>query len=777
MTSNRHILLSHPAPLGLIVAMGLSGLCPSPAYAQDTESIEQKDSGALDEIVVTAQRRAENLQDVPISVTAFGADEVATARIQSLNDLASRIPGFSVNTFSQSRANPALRGGSSSLTAPGAEQAIGLFIDDVYFGGSGDFEVDLFDVERIEVLKGPQGTLFGRNTTGGTINVVTKTPGQTFESQGEVTLGNYDYFQARAYVAGPLSEKLAGSLAFTSTDRDGTSLNITTGNRVDTLNRASVRGKLAWEASDSLKVVLGLGYSRINETAPARDNLFPNVPVDNQALLATGWVPDDDPRVVQMWTDGSYKSEQWTGSLRISKELANAELLSLTSYRNLRTRELPVPLTGTPVPMFDFGEPRTLDAVSQEIRYISDYSGAFNVVGGVFLYYANESRDINGVFHWEPNAAGALFQSLTFCPLQNPNDIVVSAACRTNYASLFEPGTFRVFQRTRTKSASAFLQGNYKIVDSLTLTLGGRYTYDHKRATGFSSGDPEFFWHPADILVDDSEDWGQFTYRVALDWRATADILLYASRSTGFRSGAYELTQSDPALSSAPVGPEKVLSHEVGFKSRFWDGKAQFNIAAFHAKYTDLQFFVNTGQASVTTNAGQATVKGIEIDAMLAPVDGLTLSAAYSYQKGSSKGIPPEAEIADGTAPAGTIPHTVVLGLDYEYEFANGRALSIHGDFTHKSRYNLEFNDVPQYISGIKSQINASIAYRTAKNIELRLWGKNLTNENVVTYGQDFWFGYYSLPTALANPAVFTETSQPRYADPRTYGITFSAKF
>jgi iron complex outermembrane recepter protein len=203
------------------------------------------------------------------------------------------------------------------------------------------------------------------------------------------------------------------------------------------------------------------------------------------------------------------------------------------------------------------------------------------------------------------------------------------------------------------------------------------------------------------------------------------------------------------------VNREKVLSHEIGFRSRFWDDKVQFNVAAFHAKYTDLQFFVNTGGASVTTNAGEATVKGVEVDAMFAPVDGLTLTSAYSYRKGTSKGIPAAAEIADGTPPAGTIPHTVVLGLDY----------------------GLEFNDVPQFRSGIKSQVNGSIGYRFPNNMEIRVWGKNLTNENVVTYGQDFWFMFYSLPTAFANPAIFTETAQPRYADPRTFGATLSFKF
>ena len=141
-------------------------------------------SAQLEEVIVTAERREQSLQDVPVAVTAFSADRVEALRLEDLQDLNVQIPGFSLNSFSKTRINPALRGGSSSLASAGAEQAVGLFIDDVYFGGSGDFEIELFDVERIEVLRGPQGTLFGRNTTGGLINVVTRDPGQ--ETEGKI---------------------------------------------------------------------------------------------------------------------------------------------------------------------------------------------------------------------------------------------------------------------------------------------------------------------------------------------------------------------------------------------------------------------------------------------------------------------------------------------------------------------------------------------------------------------------------------------------------------
>ncbi|CAN5350540.1 TonB-dependent receptor [soil metagenome] len=740
-----------------------------------------EEATGIAEVVVTAQRRSENLQNVPISVSVFGAQALEKARVQDFNDLSARIPGFSVNTFSQSRANPALRGGSTSLTAPGAEQAVGLFIDDVYYGGSGDFEIDLFDVERIEVLKGPQGTLFGRNTTGGTINVVTKQPSDAFSGQLEATYGNYNYFQVRGYVTGPLAENVSGSLAFTTTDRDGTSLNTVTGNRVDVLNKDSLRGKVRWRPSDTLDVVLGLGFSRSDETAPARESYFPNVPIENKALLATGFVPDNKARLVQTWTDGRFQSQQWAGSLHVTKSLEDGDLLSISSYRHMRSKNSPISLGGVPIPIYDFGEPRGLDSATQEFRYISKLDGPFNFVTGAFFYYANESRLIDGIAFWEANTAGGFFQSAALCPEQNfaayPN--TVDPRCVTLHPELFQPANFTVFQRTKTKSASAFFQGNYDLTDALKLTLGGRYTYDHKATTGNSRGDREFFWHPVDVDVDDAKGWGQFTYRAALDWKVTDRILAYASRSTGFRSGAYEVTQSNPVASGIPVNPEKVLSHEVGLKTRLFDNHVQFNIAAFHAKYTDLQFFINAGGAnSITTNAGQATVKGIEIDAVVNPLPGLTFSAAYSYQKGSSSGVPAAAGIPDGTPPAGTVPNTLNVSADYEHELADGGRFYGHIDVNHKDRYNLEFsNDVAQTQSRIKSQVNASLGYVFPNKVELRLWGKNLTNENVITYGEDFWFSYYSLPTIAANPAAFTQTSQPRFADPRTYGATLSLSF
>jgi iron complex outermembrane receptor protein len=764
--------------LGAIMSFGLMQTAMAQA---NTDAAQQQNAGGayLEEVVVTAQRRAENLQDVPIAVNSFSATDIQRARIQSFDDLGLKIPGFSINSFSKSRLNPAMRGGSTSLPSAGAEQAVGLFIDDQYFGGVGDFEVDLFDVERIEVLRGPQGTLFGRNTTGGSINVVTKKPSDTFEGEVEVSLGNYDALDIKGMVTGPLSDTLSVLLAVSSRDRDGTSFNTVTGNDIDNVNRTSFRGKLLWEPSDTLDVTLSVGFSRADETGTARDAIFLDVPIDNQDLIDVGFVPDDDPRVVQQFSDGRYMSDQWTANLRVSKDLDTAEILSITTYRNFKSKEDENSLAGVPIPVFSIGEPRTVEAFSQEFRYVSDYSGPLNFVGGAFAFYSDETRELNSTTLWEENTFGGAFQSITYCPEQTVDDFnngIVTPSCIVDYPDLFTPNEFTVAERNRTTSLSVYMEGTFDLTDTLTARAGGRYTYDKKKFDAVSSGAPDFFWNPAPLDVQSSDSWNEFTYRVGLDWKPADDMMVYVSRATGFRSGVFDAAQSDQSLRGAAVAPETVVSHEVGFKSRLLNQRLQLNATLFHARYKDLQFFINTGPSSLTTNAGRATVKGAEIELVAAVTDELTLSAIYSHQKGSSSGIPAEAEITEGTPPAGTVPNTYIVALDYEKDFANGQFFA-HLDFMHKDRYGLEFNDVPQFESKVKSMINASAGYSFSNGWGVSLWGKNLTNENVVIYGQDFWFTFYSGPTAFANLDVITESQQPRYAAPRTFGVTLSKSF
>ena len=742
-------------------------------------------SAQLEEIVVTAERREESLQDVPVAVTAFTADRIESLRLDDFEDLSIQIPGFSVNSFSKTRINPALRGGSSSLASAGAEQAVGLFIDDVYFGGPGDFELELFDVERIEVLRGPQGTLFGRNTTGGLINVVTKDPGEELEGRVQASLGNYSLNQIGAYLSAPLADDLSGSVAISSRDREGTSINTVTGNDVDDINRSAIRAKLLWLPSDDWSVKLGLTHSRTSETGIARDAVSVQSTVDLDVLAQQNFMIDNDPRRVQMFQDGRFSSEQWVGSLHVERFFENFTLQSITTARSYDADTTPISLTGVPVPLFALGDSRDVESFTQEFRLVSNANEKFNWQGGLFFFSSDESRFMEAITRWDESVAGGAFSAIFGCPDQTLADFenfVVTPACIANQPELFDENPFAIDENVDTISYSIYGEGNYAFTDAVALTVGARYTFDEKELSGETLGEYDWFWNPTPgrVVNGVSDDWNELTWRAVLDVTLSDGVLVYASAATGFRSGAFDMAQSDPALIDRPVAPETVMSYELGFKSRLLDNRLQLNIALFDATYEDLQFFVNaagTGGVATTTNAGEASVQGVEIDGAWAITDSLIATFGYSYQDGDSRDIPAEAEIPEGTPPQGTVPNTYSFALDYTRDTSGGE-FYIHFDYLQKDEYSLEFidNSIPQFRTEIDGWINANFGFRSDNGWAVQVWGKNLSDELVVLYGQDFWFNLYG-PSLGNNAELFNASFGPRYMEPRTYGITVSYDF
>ncbi|NKB37796.1 MAG: TonB-dependent receptor plug domain-containing protein [Gammaproteobacteria bacterium] len=763
----------------------------------------------IEEVVVTAERRAESIQDVPISITAFSEEGIEKMRIQDFGDLGNKIPGFGSVSFSKSRFTPAIRGGSSLLNGPGADAAVGLYIDDTYFSGPGDFEVDLFDIERIEVLHGPQGTLFGRNTTAGAVNVVTKDPAEEFEGKFEATLGDYEMLQLRGYLSGPLTDDKRASVAFSSTNRDGTSFNSVTGNDVDDIGRTSVRGKFVWDINDTLEAKVGFGYNSIDETGVARDFVMfgPFIPFDNQDPGLAGFVPDGDTRTVQQFNDGGYRLTQYTASLHLTKELSDASLMSITTYRDMETEEDPNSLAGAPIPIFSLAEPRDVRTITQEVRYISEYEGKFNWVGGLYFLSSDESRDGRYETYWEENTRFSGFQTFLFgCsdPVAGPGGGFIGGgaadpgflpdpACVASDPSLYTPNNFRVYQETETTSIAVFAQGSYDVTDTITATAGGRYTYDRKEANGFSEGDPDFFWNnfrtsgeapniPVGTTAKDS--WEEFTWRVALDWQATDDVLMYGSVSTGYRSGAFDYLTISAFLGTdsltTAVEPETVTSYEVGFKSRFWDNRVQLNVAAFRVEYDDLQFFINFGDGGLNTNAGEQIVEGVELEFDLALTDELTFSLGYAYQDGEINGaispIDGTQLVPEGEVPGQTPEHTVILGLDYVKLTSRGEFFG-RADFTHKSRHFLELERPPQFQSETEALVNLNAGFTFNNNVTISAWVKNVTNEDIVLHGQGFWGSFWAASTTVPGQEYLTLSAQPRYAPPRTWGVTVGYEF
>ncbi|MEO1080097.1 MAG: TonB-dependent receptor [Pseudomonadota bacterium] len=758
---------------------------PRHAVALTSALMALEASAQLEEVIVTAERREQSLQDVPVAVTAFSSDRVEALRLEDLQDLNVQIPGFSLNSFSKSRINPALRGGSSSLASAGAEQAVGLFIDDVYFGGSGDFEIELFDVERIEVLRGPQGTLFGRNTTGGLINVVTRDPGEEVEGKLQASIGNYGLNQLGGYISGPIADTVFGSLAVNSRDREGTSFNVVTGNDVDDVNRSAIRGKLVWLPSEDLSVKLGLTHNRTSETGVARNAVSPLPTVDLDVLADQNFMIDPDPRRVQMFDDGSYVSEQWVASLHVEKLLDSVTLQSITTARSFEADQTPVSLAGVPTRLFALGDSRDVESYTQEFRVLSVAQSKLSWQAGAFFYFSDETRNMESVTRWDDSVAGGAFSSIFGCPDQTLEDFenfVVTPICIENQPELFDENAFGIDETVETTSYSVYGEGSYQLSEDLSVTLGARYTYDEKELNGRTFGEYDWFWNPTPgrVVSGMSDNWDEITWRAVMDYSPSDDILLYASASTGFRSGAFDMAQSDADLIDQAVDPETVLSYELGLKSRFLNNRLQINIAIFDTTYEDLQFFVNSvgsGGAAATTNAGEANVQGVELDAVWALTDEFTASLAYSYQDGDSSDIPPEAEIPEGTPPQGTVPESFTFALDYVRQLGAGEFYA-HVDYLYKDEYSLEFidNSINQFRAEVDGQINANLGYRSENGWAVQLWGMNLTDELILLYGQDFWFSLYG-PSLNTNPELFEASFGPRYAEPRTYGLTFSYEF
>jgi iron complex outermembrane recepter protein len=758
-----------------LVSLNVIGLVPLNAYAAAAQEIE--------EIIVTAERRETRLQDTPLAVTVFDDSVVERVRIQSMDELVPRITGFSISANARSRINPGLRAGSSSLTAPGSDQAVALFVDDVYYGSSSDFDVGLFDMERLEVLRGPQGTLFGRNSTGGAISIVTKDPSAEAEANVEASLGNYDFVQARGFVTGALNagKTLLGSLAFATRDRSGTSRNRTRGGDVDDVDRTSIRGKLKWLISDNTRLLLVGDYNNVNETGEALKFIGPS-------SASVPFETNSDPRVTFKSSNGSFDSDSWGASAKFEHDFVDTgTLVSISAYRDLDTSGSPQDEIDVGRFIFDYAEPQDLKQFSQEVRFASEMEGRLNFVAGAFFLYQDASRDIHWDWQNDPGTFAGVLQAVYFCPEQDPENIFfVNPACLASQPELWEPGQGRWFQRSKVYSYAEFLQVSYEITPEVTLTVGGRYTIDDKTVEGYVDGDlsfavnqianPGFMGTAGGYSVPKkTESWDRFTPRVTIDWKPAEDLMLYATYSEGYRAGAFQI-ENDPTV--PPLEPEYVKNYEAGVKSRFLDDKVQLNVAAFDAEYTNLQFqYTDETGTSLVSNAGQAKVKGAEVELTVNPVPGLSLGANYSYQEGDVTGIPVQLGLPNGIDPAQMPPDSLNLTAVYELALTSGGRVTLSADYQYKSEYQLELNPDPVFRSKVPGLVNGNISYQTpGEKWRFTIWGKNLTDEEIVIYANDFLFFAYSVDDLISVPGA-AEARIVRYAAPRTYGVTARMSF
>lgn len=676
----RHALAT-PITLSLLLSLAAGPALANETVAADAEdAAEQVDGGSYGgDIVVTARRRSETAQEVPIAISVVAGEQIDNTGSFNVGRLTQLAPALQF--YSSNPRNTAVNirgiGAPFGLTNDGIEQGVGIYVDDVYYSRVASSTFDFLDVAQIEVLRGPQGTLYGKNTTAGAINITTNQPGFDFEGKAEVSIGNLGFRQAKAAISGPLSETLAARIAISSTSRRGTIYNITTDRWIQSQDNIGIRGQLLWRPADNLDVTLAADWNR--QDAVCCGSVFVRTGATQRPLsrqfaalaAAQGYVvPSTDPydRITDLDANLNAGNEIGGVSLRAKWDIGSGTLTSITAWRYWDWQpENDRDFTGLPI-VTRSQNPSQQDQYTQELRY--NYTGdRFDFVVGGFYYY--QRIDTQGT-----EAHGPASSRWTI----NPGNTL------SNDPSVLDGLTAINTQYLKNTSAALFGQASWKVTDQLTIQPGVRLNYDKKegyyRRRVFAGDGTPVVFGPTDAvtiarlsvfapqeIAPIFSDWN-FSYDMTLTYEPTPDLLFYATYAKTFKSGGINQNgvpvdaQNNPILAAGTVKPESVNHYEAGAKAEFWDRRATLNLTAFRTDIENYQANVNNGQFGVLrgylANAGKVRTQGVEFDASIRPSERFRAYAngAYTdakYVKFVDAPCPPE--LSGGTtAAAGQTP-------------------------------------------------------------------------------------------------------------------------
>ncbi len=548
----------------------------------------------LEEVLVTAQKKVESLQDTPIAIAAFNEDALETIGVTSVADLRGNAPSLNISYFAADRAAPLLfiRGMGSVDVQTTKDPAVGLYLDGVTLGRASGLATDVADLERIEVLRGPQGTLYGRNTTGGAINYITRKPGEELGVKLKVSAGNEDFLEGRAMVNVPITDKLFVKGTYMASTEDGWVENkVNLPNQVDYFEDDKDAGNIAvrWLPTGNFTIDYAYDFSNMNDYG----NAFYQV--------TNGKSTDRQDETDQMFGLSPSKSEVEGHNLTMAWELGSVTLKSITGYR-----ELDNSLKQNYIGNFYQENQIDQDQFSQEFQAIGSMGDRLEYVAGLYYYDENSTEDQQTDmtpwfgFIW-PGVSGYDAWSVD--------------ADSTSWA-VYGQGTWTP-----------------NMLDNrLRLTLGMRYTDDEREATKSYLSD--LFTGPAvpPLVVDADNDFDNFSPSFTVDYAFTDNVNGYAKVVTGYRAGGFN-TRATPEGFQAGFDQEEVTSYELGVKSDLWNNRLRLNIAAYYNEYDDLQ--VDQVRPGIiftdTLNTGEATIQGVEVELTVLLTRGLTVDAFYAY--------------------------------------------------------------------------------------------------------------------------------------------------
>jgi iron complex outermembrane receptor protein len=739
----------------LLVAAAVAAALPlRAAQAQDAGA-----EGGLQEIIVTAQKRVENLQDTPIAIYAVSGKFLEQMNFANIGSLATASPAL-VYSEAGGEAQLYIRGIGSNIFSVGVDQSVATHIDGVYVGRANMGLTQFLDVERVEVLRGPQGTLYGRNATGGAINLISRQPTDEVEGYGSILFGSFDRREIKAAMSGPLADGWSARVALRGVKDNGYTedLDPRGANRIDDTDLQAVRGTLKW-TNETVTATFSGDYSQFKN---GNTSVYP---IDNIGLAESfGAVPTGD---IHKTRNNTPSFHEWqTGGLTLNVDWKindNLTLTSLTGYREWDSDFL-FNTDGTEIEItrstFVYGSSQK----STELRLAGD-QGWGNWVVGAFLF---DEDKFGGL--------GLVRSGFTPPTVQPPRSFV--------------------FLADGTGTASAvFGQATWKLTDQWSITGGLRYNEEEKddllrNSTLLPDTELLGLFSPRPIpgatpgtTRNASRKWTAWTPKLGIDWRPSDDQLIYASYSKGFKSGGF----NDLSVINPPFDPEFVKSYEIGAKTEWLDNTLRVNASAFYYDYSDLQVSVFASLGNVTTtfttNAAEATVQGLELELQARPVANLDLAAAISYldatydQFVTPYGTCTVANAAADARCAGRpgLPRLIdasgnrlnnapelkgTLSAGYGIDLASGGRVSLFAQVSHQGRVFFLPANTDVMSQEAFTLIDARVAYTTEGGaLELSAFGKNLSDEdyfhNIVqfTSTSDARRDPFSIGNALGYPA------------------------
>ncbi|MEQ7802612.1 TonB-dependent receptor [Pedobacter sp. ASV1-7] len=762
------------------------------------------ESELLDEIVVTSRRRSEVLQDVPIAITVIGGQAAENAGAFNVNRLKELVP--SVQLYASNARNTTLNirglGSTFGLTNDGIDPGVGFYVDGVYQARPAATSTDFLDIEQIEILRGPQGTLFGKNTTAGAFNITTTKPTQTPSAKVELSFGNYNFIQAKTSVSGGVAKNLAAKISISGTQRDGTILNIREERKYSGQNNLGFKGQLYYTPSDKLKILLSSDVS-IQHPAGYPLVIAGVTPTERSAYRQYAKIISDlgyeqpkiDPFSREISTNTPWKQNQSIGgvSANVDYKIGNGTLTSTTAWRFWNW---------DPTNDRDFSEFSALtksqgnsrhDQYSQEIRYAGNITEKVSGVIGVFAL----AQNLKGLAQTEEVGK----DQWRFVQTSN-----TGAQALYSTPGLLDGFGIRTNSTIKSLSTAIFAQADWEFLENLHILPGLRFTYDKKdveydRVTygGLQTSDAALLALKAAVYSNQqfntSTDNNNLSGNLTLSYRPNSKLNIYGNFSTAYKpvgvnvGGLPTTSNGDADLSLAVVKPEYVQHYELGAKTKPLKG-AILNITAFNTDIKDYQTNVQSPQLGVNrgylANAEKVNVKGLEVDGSYQLQRFLTLNAAVAYLDGKYKKftnapLPLEetghTEIINGIATqvafkdasGGRIPGISTWNVSGGAELSTAGTLAtqngryfIAGDVSYRSEYSS--NPTPSRVLNVEgySLLNVRLGFKSEK-LSAFAWSRNVGDTKY----------YEQLQAAAGNSGLYAGV----LGDPRTFGVTLRYAF